>query len=42
VPTEQIERTVAAVVEEARAWTRRLVELPEGEGIALEIVRDKP
>jgi hypothetical protein len=33
---------VAAVIEEARAWTRGLLELPAGEGIVLEIVRDKP
>jgi hypothetical protein len=33
---------VAAAIEEARAWTRRLVGLPDGEGVALEIVRDKP
>ncbi len=42
VPTEQVERTVAAVIEEARAWTRGLVELPAGEGVVLEIVRDEP
>ena len=42
VATEQVERTVAAVIEEARAWTRGLVELPDGEGVVLEIVRDKP
>jgi hypothetical protein len=42
VPTEQIEPAIAAVIEEARAWTRRLVELPEGEGVRLEIVHDKP
>ena len=42
VPTEQIGRTIAAVIDEARAWTRSLVGLPEGEGVALEIVRDKP
>jgi len=42
VPTEQIERTMAAVIEEARAWTRGLVELPADEGVVLEIVRDKP
>jgi hypothetical protein len=41
VPTEQIERTLASVVEEARARTRALVELPPGEGVVLEIVRDK-
>jgi len=42
VPTEQVERTVAVVIEEARAWTRGLVELPAGEGVVLEIVRDEP
>lgn len=42
VPTEQIERTVTSVMEEARTWTRRLVQLPDGEGVELEIVRDKP
>ena len=42
VPTEQVEGTIAAVIEEARAWTRGLVELPDGEGVVLEIVRDKP
>src|SRR2546421_2297489 len=42
VPTEEVERTVAAVIEEARAWTRRLVALPDGEGVVLEIVRDRP
>ena len=42
VPTELVEGTVAAVIEEARAWTRGLVELPDGEGVVLEIVRDEP
>jgi hypothetical protein len=42
VPAAQVERTIAAVIEEARAWTRGLVELPAGEGVVLEIVRDKP
>jgi hypothetical protein len=42
VPTEQIESTLAAVIEEARAWTRGLVELPDGESVVLEIVRDRP
>jgi hypothetical protein len=42
VPAEQIERTVAAVIAEARAWTRGLVELPDGEEVVLEVVRDKP
>src|ERR671936_1645300 len=42
VPAEQIERTLAAVVEEARTQTRNLVRLPDGESIDLEIVRDKP
>ena len=30
------------LIEEARAWTRGLVELPDGEGVVLEIARDKP
>lgn len=42
VPSDQIERTVARVIEEARAQTRGLVELPAGEGVVLEIVREKP
>jgi hypothetical protein len=42
LPTEQIERTLEAAIEEARAWTRGLVELPTGEGILLEVVHDKP
>jgi hypothetical protein len=42
VPSEQIEPALAAVIEEARSWTRGLVELPDGEGVGLEIVRDKP
>jgi hypothetical protein len=42
VPAEQIERLMAGVIEEARAWTRHLVALPEDEGVQLEIVHDKP
>jgi hypothetical protein len=42
VPAEQVERTVAAVIDEARAWTRGLVELPGDEGVVVEIVRDRP
>ena len=42
VPSERIEPTLAAVIAEARRWTRRLVELPDGEGVALETVRDEP
>jgi hypothetical protein len=41
VPADRIEATVAALIDEARAWTRGLVELPGGEGIDLEIVHDK-
>jgi hypothetical protein len=41
VPTDQVEGTLAAVIDEARAWTHRLVELPEGEGVDLEVVHDK-
>jgi len=42
VPAEQVERLVAAVIEAARAWTRGLVDLPDGEGVDLEIVRAEP
>jgi hypothetical protein len=42
VPRGHVERTVAAVIDEARARTRDLVELPDGEGVVLEIVRDEP
>jgi hypothetical protein len=42
VPTELIEPTVAAVIEEARAQTLELVSLPDGEGVEVEIVRDEP
>ena len=42
VPAEQVEPTVAAVIERARSWTRRLVDLPDGERVTLEIVRDEP
>jgi hypothetical protein len=42
VPTALVEQTVAAFVEVGRAWTRSLVELPSGEGVELEIVRDEP
>jgi len=41
LPTEQIEPTLRTAIEEARAWTRGLVELPAGEGILLEVVHDK-
>jgi hypothetical protein len=42
VPLERVERTVAAAIEQARAATRRIVDLPEGEDVALEIVRGEP
>ena len=42
VPTEDVERTAAAVIEEARAQTRDLLGLPDGEDVELEIVRDEP
>ena len=42
VPAERIEQIVAAVIEEARAWSGHLVELPDGEGVVVEAVRDKP
>jgi hypothetical protein len=42
VPSERIDRIMVAVIDEARARTRGLVELPAGEDVVLEIVRDKP
>jgi len=42
VPADQVERALAAVIEEARVRTRDLVGLPEGEQVVLEIVHDKP
>jgi hypothetical protein len=42
MPLDQIERAVAAVIDEARAQTRDLVDLPVGESITLEIVHDEP
>jgi hypothetical protein len=42
MPADQIERTVAAVIAEARRQTTRLVDLPDEEGVVLEIVRDVP
>jgi hypothetical protein len=41
VPTERVEATVAEVIAEARRQTRKLVDLPEGEDVVLEVVRDK-
>jgi hypothetical protein len=42
LPGERVEGTVAELIEEARAATRRVVELPNGEAVDLEIVRDRP
>jgi hypothetical protein len=42
VPRDQVERTVAALIEAGRAWTRGRVALPDGEEVALETVRGEP
>ncbi len=42
VPAETIEPLMAAVIEEARARTRDLVGLPDGETIEVSFVRDTP
>jgi hypothetical protein len=42
VPADRIEPALAAAIVEARAQTRGLVDLPDGEAVALEIVRDEP
>jgi hypothetical protein len=42
IPSEKVEETLATVIEEARAQTRGLAALPEGERVALETVHDVP
>ena len=42
VPGDAVERGVTAVIEEARRQTRAVVELPEGEDVAVEMVHDEP
>jgi hypothetical protein len=42
VSSEQLEPIVMAAIGHGRAWTERLIDLPEGEGVTVEIVRDKP
>jgi hypothetical protein len=42
VPADRAKGLIAAVIEEARAWTGRLVELPDGEDVVLEMMHDKP
>ena len=42
MPGDAVERGVTAVIEEARRQTRALVELPEGEDVAVEMVHDEP
>jgi hypothetical protein len=42
VPPERMEGVLQAVIAEARAQTGRIVELPGGEGIELELVHDRP
>ena len=42
VPADAVEPAVVAVIQEARRQTRGIVELPEGEEVAVEIVRDVP
>jgi len=42
VPPERIEVTLGQVIEVAREQTGRLVELPPGEGVEVEIVHDVP
>jgi hypothetical protein len=42
VPAERLERVLSDLFDEARAWTRSVVGLPDGETVTLEIVRDEP
>jgi hypothetical protein len=42
VPAERLHATVAALIDEARAWAGGIADLPQGEGVDLEVVRDRP
>jgi hypothetical protein len=42
VPPDQIEGAMVGIIQEARARTNELVELPAGEGIVVEAVHDEP
>jgi hypothetical protein len=42
VPQASVQRAAAAAIEEARSLTGGLVELPQGEGVELEIVHGEP
>lgn len=42
VPVESVEQTLASLIEAGRAWTRERIDLPAGEEVVLETVRDKP
>ena len=42
VPRERVEQVAGEVIEAARIGTRGLVDLPDGEGVDLEIVHDVP
>ena len=42
IPADRVEQTVTSAIETARVWAGRLVELPDGEGVSVEIVRDVP
>jgi len=42
VPRERVEQVTGDVIETARRCTRELVDLPDGEGVDVEIVRDVP
>lgn len=42
IPAGLVGRTIAAAIDEARRQAARLVDLPDGEGVELEIVEDVP
>ena len=42
VPRDQVEQTVAALIEAGRTWTRERLALPDGEEVVLETVQDEP
>ena len=42
VPADRVEQAMTSAIGTARAWAGRLVELPDGEDVAVEVVRDVP
>jgi hypothetical protein len=42
IPDDQVEPLIREVMSDAQSWTRDLVDMPDGEAVAIEFVRDEP